>query len=125
MAKTNYLAVYGTLKREFDLPIMKKVESALSYEQECVIPGKIYDYGRYPALVLGEGKVHAELYKIHDESALKLLDEYEAVDNEHSEWPGFRRTRVTLIEPKILCWVYEYTGSLEGVSLVESGEWHA
>lgn len=125
MAKTNHLAVYGTLKREFDLPIMKKVGEAVSYERDCIIAGKIYDYGRYPALVLGEGKVKAELYKINDPSALKILDAYEAVDNEHDKWPGFRRTKVTLLEPKISCWVYEYTGSLDGVKEVLSGEWHA
>lgn len=125
MPKTNHLAVYGTLKREFDLPIMKQVGSALSYERECVINGKIYDYGRYPALVLGGGRVFAELYRINDNAALKLLDAYEAVDNEHSEWPGFRRTKVTLLVPKISCWVYEYTGSLDGVKEVASGEWHA
>lgn len=124
MAKTNHLAVYGTLKREFDLPIMNKLNSALTYERECIIPGKIYDFDRYPALVLGAGKVKAELYKINDLSVLKQLDAYEAVDNEHDKWPGFKRSKIILIEPRISCWVYEYTGSLEGISLVESGEWH-
>lgn len=125
MSKTNFLAVYGTLKREFNLPIMKKVGTAVTYAGKCIIPGTMYNFERYPALVPGEGKVYGELFKLQNESVLKILDAYEAVDNQHKEWPGFKRSKINLIEPKTAAWIYIYTGSLDGVEIVTSGEWHA
>jgi gamma-glutamylcyclotransferase (GGCT)/AIG2-like uncharacterized protein YtfP len=92
---------------------------------KCLIPGNIYNLGRYPALKLDghRREVHGELYIINDEEPLELLDSYEAHDNYNKEFPGYTRRLVELDFPKQLAWIYEYDGPVEKDQLIKSGDW--
>lgn len=92
---------------------------------KCLIPGNIYDMGRYPALKLSGERhsVHGELFKIDDLETLTLLDQYEARDNYDPDLPGFTRRLVELDFPQQAAWVYEYDGPVQPERLIVSEKW--
>lgn len=106
-------------------PLREHLKGKLLPHGKCLIPGSIYDLGRYPALKLDDlqKSVHGELYEIDDPGPLALLDQYEARDNYDSRLPGFTRRLVQLDFPKQLAWVYEYDGPVQPEQLIESEDW--
>lgn len=92
---------------------------------KCLIPGNIYDLGRYPALKLDglRQSVHGELYEVNDPEPLALLDQYEANDNYDPTLPGFTRRLVQLDFPRQFAWVYEYDGPVKSEQLISSEDW--
>jgi gamma-glutamylcyclotransferase (GGCT)/AIG2-like uncharacterized protein YtfP len=121
-----YIAFYGTLMEEQHIAIREHLKGKLLSHGKCLIPGNIYNLGRYPALKLGGERrsVHGELYEIDDPAPLALLDEYEAHDNYDSSMPGFTRRLVELDFPKQLAWVYEYDGPVSPKQLIDSENWY-
>ena len=55
--KQCYLFVYGTLRKDFDSPILEKISRNVEWLGGAVIRGKLFDIGKYPGAVpLGEGE---------------------------------------------------------------------
>ncbi len=121
-----YIAFYGTLMQEQHASIRKHLQGRLLAHGKCLIPGNIYDIGRYPGLKLGgvRQSVHGELYRIDDPDSLSLLDEYEAHDNYDTSLPGFTRRLIELDFPKQLAWVYEYDGDVLPEQLIMTADWY-
>ena len=119
----NYIAFYGTLKKDSANPYAKELSKKLKYIGKCRILGKLYDLGRLPALKLGNGSVQAELYEVLDDSILPKLDEYEAIDNINKDNPGYTRVLAKLAAPHTEAWVYEYNGKPKPSELISSGVW--
>ncbi|MDO4686530.1 MAG: gamma-glutamylcyclotransferase family protein, partial [Corynebacterium sp.] len=71
------LFVYGTLKSGQENH--HYCADAISKEP-AIIQGRLFDYGEYPALVLGGGVVYGELLTFADDSVLPVLDELEEVE---------------------------------------------
>lgn len=126
MDEKQYIAFYGTLMEAQHISLKDHLTGKLLPHGKCLIPGNIYNLGRYPGLKLdGERKsVHGELYEIVDPEPLKLLDEYEARDNYDKSLPGFSRRLVELDFPKQLAWVYEYDGPVNPEQLIKSEDWN-
>lgn len=124
-ATRQYIAFYGTLMQEQHAYIRKHLEGKLIYRGKCLIPGNIYDMGRYPALKLDGVRniVHGELYEIRDPEPLRLLDEYESFDSHDPESPGFTRRLVQLVSPQQTAWAYEYNGPVKPEQLIASEDW--
>ncbi len=124
-AEVQYIAFYGTLMQEQRTPIREHLKGKLLPHGKCLIPGNIYNLGRYPALKLdGERRsVHGELYEIDDPEPLALLDKYEAGDDHNKSLPGFTRCLVQLDFPRQTAWVYEYDGAVLPEQLITSGGW--
>src|ERR1700723_1891762 len=94
---TSYIAFYGTLMEEQHAAIRKQIGSKLVLQGKCLIPGRIYSMGRYPALKISHNDhevVSGELYKIKGDSPLKVLDDYESHDDYNKDLPGFTRRLV-------------------------------
>lgn len=131
MTKTNYIAFYGTLKREFNLPLMQKLSTGIDYVGPCVIGGELYNLGPIAGLKLGDGKVIGELYHLHETEHLKIIDEFHALDfyesyrNDDPAKPAFSRQSTMLIKPRENAWVYVYDGPTHGLDVIKSGQWHA
>ena len=69
-----YVFVYGTLRRGGSNDI-NRLAPAPVWVGEASIAGTLYDFGRYPGVVLGgEGRVVGEVYGI-DASLERVLDE--------------------------------------------------
>ena len=123
--EVQYIAFYGTLMQDQHTQIRQALKGKLIPHGKCLIPGNIYDLGRYPALKLDGNRqsVSGELYEIDDPTPLKLLDDYEAHDNYDPDLPGFTRRLIQLDFPKRLAWVYEYDGEVSPKQLIVSEIW--
>ena len=111
----NYLFVYGTLRKGFGLPILKKIESDIQYLGNSEINGELYDIGKYPAALPAKkssSKILGEVFVIlRPRKVFKLLDSYEGFDRKdkkHSEYYQKKELLVLDSGEKIYSLVYWY-----------------
>jgi gamma-glutamylcyclotransferase (GGCT)/AIG2-like uncharacterized protein YtfP len=120
---TNLLAAYGTLRQ----PGVRRrlaVEDRLQPRGPCLIPGRLYDLGAYPALVPdATGSAAGELLEVADDSVLAMLDHYEGYVPDAPDASLFRRELLTLRQPTVTAWVYVYPHPGPPEALVASGDW--
>ena len=135
--RSAHLLVYGTLRVGMPkhggavLPDLVTVATGLR------VPGRIYDVGEYPAVVLDRSAIRGEtgvtdtfvadvvrVDPAHDhEDAMAELDAYEqgAADEEQVE---YRRALVpTGLDAIGDAWVYEWVGPTDRLTLLTDGEW--
>ncbi|CAO97986.1 gamma-glutamylcyclotransferase family protein [Erwinia tasmaniensis] len=74
----------------------------------------LYSLGHYPGVVMGEGQVHCEVYRI-DASTLGELDALRTKGGE------YRRELVST--PYGSAWLYVYQRTVKGRERIESGDW--
>ena len=122
---SEFLAVYGTLKREYNTQRELGIDKMLDYEGPCTIPGKEIEGNQFVCVVevkVEEGVkerievVTGELYKIKKSKIKELLaitDEYEEYDPEIDCL--FTRKKTMLIDPHLGAWVYYYNEKEKGV----------
>lgn len=125
MKAGDLLAVYGLLRagevgfERFGLA------NAFAHVGRCIIRGKLYDIGRYPGLVAGEGRVVGELFRVTDMSVMPQLDEYEDYDPPDEAGSRYLRREVALIEPRVTAWVYLWNRGVENCKPIANGDWLA
>ncbi|WP_214070928.1 gamma-glutamylcyclotransferase family protein [Mucilaginibacter sp. dw_454] len=122
------LFVYGTLLIA-DNEFARYLTGNSTFYCPGKIKGKLYDVGHYPALVIEEENnydISGTVYRLHDADAvLKYLDPYEGY-GEGEELPYLFVREALPIETEqgvILCWIYLYNRSVEGLYLIESGDY--
>jgi gamma-glutamylcyclotransferase (GGCT)/AIG2-like uncharacterized protein YtfP len=72
---------------------------------EGTVPGRLVDFGRYPGLIAGRGRVRGELYRLHRAELLPVLDREEGYNFARG------RTTVTLEGGRrAQAWIYRYRG---------------
>ena len=100
------------------------VADRVSFVTTCRFDGVLYDLGRFPGAVPGDGLVHGELLRLHDPQVRAVLDPYEGYDADRKDESLFVRQRGTLREPADrAAWVYWFNGDPTGHSKVSSGDW--
>ena len=119
------IAFYGSLRRSFGVQQRLGIDFRLRYVRSCLLRGRLYDLGEYPALLPGDGRVRAELYEPLDDRLIGFLDEFEGYDPQRPGQSQYLRQRVELIEPRVDAWVYLYNQSVEGRPLVDAGCWES
>ncbi len=120
------LATYGTLMRSFEGIDRLGVADRVSFLRPCRFAGILYDLGRFPGAVPGDGTVHGELLRLHDPQVWAVLDPYEGYDADREEDSLFVRRRASLQEPSDrTAWVYWFNGDPTGRPRVPSGDWAA
>ena len=116
---------YGTLLQGLPAkPGRPPFEELGHYVGPCEIRGLLYDWGPYPRLVAGEGRVRGELWQPQHPEALAMLDDWESCDPADTAGSVCVRQIATLIQPARRAWVYVYPPSA-GLPLIESGDWSA
>lgn len=119
-----YLATYGTLMRVFGQHEALGVGDRITFVTECRFDGQLYDLGRFPGAVRGEGTVHGELFRLDSPDVLERLDRYEGYDPAQEHASPFVRRRTTLRVPGgATAWVYWYDGNVRNAPRVPSGDW--
>lgn len=105
MMASNYLFVYGTLRRRYKNDYAKLLRGHAEFVGLASMRGILVDVGRYPA-VIKAGKsseiVYGELYKlkVHDK-IFRELDQYEGDEYER------KKIQVSLLNgDKVESWVY-------------------
>jgi len=75
-----HIFVYGTLRKGFDHPMSKILNSNAHWEGHGYIYAQLFDLGAYPGIVLDKelsNNTYGDLYDLTNPSIGKLLDEYE------------------------------------------------
>lgn len=118
----NYFATYGTLRLDGAMNDTPALRGARHLGQ-CIIPGKMYQAGGYPALKHGSGRTTGDLIE------LPWLFDFTKFDTYEDYFPAkpwecrYLRRRIRLIKPKVEAWVYFYVWPLDENTLVPSGCW--
>ena len=108
-----YLFVYGTLRKDYDLKLKNRVREDLQYVGQGKVGASMYDIGRYPGAVqsaAGDEVVGDVFLVTAPERVLGILDKYEGIhtDGRPSEFVR-KRNRVKLRSGKLVnAWVYWY-----------------
>ena len=136
------LFVYGTLRRfqreiiepdAFDIPQSRKNAFFRSHTLLETSPclgmaktrGILYDVGRYPAMVSGDGTVVGEVYDLEPEQ-LKTIDLLEGYEENDPSCSHYIRIRVPVIFEDAKsdeAEVYLYNQIVHGLTLIESGDY--
>lgn len=98
----------------------------LAFVGPCRWSGCLYDLGRFPGAVPGEGTVRGELFRLTDPQVWTILDQYEGYEPDQEEASLFIRRRTRLQAPSDqTAWVYWYNGDPSGHNRIPSGDWAA
>jgi len=117
------LFVYGTLREGAGHPMFGVLSCHAELVGAAKVAGRIYEVRGFPGLVVGEEgeMVVGEVYKVlTPEVVWKELDAYEGVAE------GFyTRELFKVIECEGVdeAWVYVFARSVEGLNLIESGDY--
>lgn len=118
------LATYGTLMQAVGGLERLGVADRVSVVGTCRFEGVLYDLGRFPGAVPGDGVVHGELLRLRDPQVWTVLDRYEGYEPDTEGRSLFVRRRVSLVTPvDRTAWVYWYNEAPTGHPRVPSGDW--
>jgi gamma-glutamylcyclotransferase (GGCT)/AIG2-like uncharacterized protein YtfP len=129
-----YLFVYGTLMSTAAGALGKGMRERLQREARLLgaatIRGRLYDLGRYPALVDSDDPaelVHGEVFALHaPRMSFAWLDKYEGIvpgRHGHNEYERVERPVRLDSGQEITAWVYLYRKSIAGVPRITTGRW--
>lgn len=118
----NYLFVYGTLRKGFDIPVKKQIINDVEWIGESEIPGALYDIGNYPGAVRSSeteaGSIKGEILKLNNpDKVLRILDEYEGINPHHQNTAEYFRAQESINLPdgqQVNAWIYWYNFPVEG-----------
>ena len=107
----DYLFVYGTLRKGFDLKLKNRVSNELQYVGQGKVGASLYDLGRYPGAVRNRrgDEVIGDIFLLDDaHRVLRILDKYEGIGQKGGEFIR-KKNRVKLRSGKqVNAWVYWY-----------------
>lgn len=115
-----HVFVYGTLRRQLDMPIEQLLKGQVTFVGEGYIKGELYLVNYYPGLVIADNNdktVLGEVYELENVGkSLPILDHYEGYGaNFPSPNEYIRQTIVVKMKDASLlnCWVYVYNWTIE------------
>lgn len=123
--------VYGTLRKgEINDLSVAAVRHAIPVPElvgQASVKGRLYDFGEYPGLVLGESTnaVWGDVYRV-DAALLPVLDEIEEVYPDQSGL--FQRCTIAVMLNQAMqaCMVYPVAASaVQGLPQITEGDWIA
>jgi gamma-glutamylcyclotransferase (GGCT)/AIG2-like uncharacterized protein YtfP len=117
------IAVYGLLRAGESGFARFGLADAFKPLGPCQIPGVLWDLGRFPGLVAGQGQVVGELFELVDASVMPQLDAFEDYWPDDPDRSRYDRVKLTLLEPQRQAWVYVWRLGLETATRIESGDW--
>src|SRR5688500_1310861 len=100
-----YLFVYGTLRKDYDLKLKNRIAKELKYVWKAKVGARLYDLGRYPGAVKDNtSEIIGDVFLLSDsEKVLKFLDDYEGEEYERKE------EKVKLRSGELItAWIYWY-----------------
>ena len=117
------IAVYGLLRAGETGFARFGLARAFRDAGPCVLRGELWDLGRFPAFIEGEGRVAGELFEVLDASVMAQLDAWEDYWPDDPARSRYERRRVRLIEPAARAWVYVWVRGLDEARRIASGDW--
>jgi gamma-glutamylcyclotransferase (GGCT)/AIG2-like uncharacterized protein YtfP len=124
---SNFLFVYGTLRRRSRHPMARRLEASARHVGAATIAGRLYDLGRFPGLKgprSPDDWVQGDVYDL-GENAKPTLREMDAYENAESPptTPYERELAAALLDDgrTLMVWVYWYRGEVREEQLIASG----
>lgn len=114
-----YLFVYGTLRKGYELKLKNKVKADLQYVGRGKVAASMYDIGKYPGAIQDKSgeEVIGDVFLLNDPPrVLGILDKYEGISKEAEGQDEFirKKKRIKLRSGKQLnAWIYWYNRSVE------------
>lgn len=125
---SNYLFVYGTLKRSFGHTMHDHLTQHAQYYSDATMRGLMYRVAHYPGVVESDDAAHlvqGELYAItHPQPLFDILDDYEECSFAHPQPHEYVRKlcHVSLPDGRLVqAWVYLYAHDVSFFPLIRSG----
>jgi gamma-glutamylcyclotransferase (GGCT)/AIG2-like uncharacterized protein YtfP len=126
---SNYLFVYGTLRRRSRHPMAQRLAGSARHVGAAKIAGRLYDLGRFPGLKEPRSPhdwVHGDVYDLGDNSDI-TLQEMDAYENAESPPPTpYQRQLASVLLADghtITAWVYWYRGDVRQEQFIASGSY--
>lgn len=126
---TDYIFVYGSLRRKFKSPARTVLDDHAEFIGEATFQGKLYMIEWYPGVVESDDPddiVYGELYKIFDTATvLSKLDQYEGCSPNDSKQHEFERKEKNIrlkSGKEVTAWMYIYVLSVSGKERIQSGD---
>jgi gamma-glutamylcyclotransferase (GGCT)/AIG2-like uncharacterized protein YtfP len=127
---TRQLFVYGSLRSGFHNPAYFYITKHFRLLGEAVVQGKLFDNGEYPVAVpdTGDSFINGELYELNNPAeftwVIGQLDDYEGVNAEDGESPGYKREPATVYQEgkPTIAWIYWYNKSVKNMPPIETGD---
>jgi len=110
----DYLFVYGTLRKNYDLKLKDRVKVDLRYVGQAKVGASLYDLGRYPGAVKNNKgqEVVGDVFLLRDpDRVLRILDKYEGIPEGGAPDAEFvrKKGRVRLRSgQQVNAWIYWY-----------------
>lgn len=127
----DYLFLYGTLLPDLVPAELKPVVQKLRYVGDGTVPGRLYDLGNFPGLVLdatAQTRVSGGVFALPDVDVFESLDAYEEYTPAQPEASLYVRVRfsVALSDGRtVSAWLYVYNRDPGDRPWVQSGDWKA
>ena len=129
--KSEYIFVYGTLRKEAALSIGKLLEQHGDYVSRGHMQGKLYEIDGYPGAVESDDKsekIFGELYIINrPDIVFPQLDEYEGCAESFPEPHEYIRKKVAVTlsgGEGVKAWVYIYNNKINNMERIRSGDYY-
>lgn len=125
------LFVYGSLMGGIQSPIANYLKNNSTFLGEGRVKGTLLDIGHYPGLVYqadSTKSVVGHIFELNNPTEmLPNLDHYECVGPAFEQPNQYRRALIkVLINKEIIdCWAYLYNLPIEGIKVIESGNYLA
>ncbi len=115
------LFVYGKLRRGGGLPMSINFPNS-KFIANAKVPGRLYDLGPYPGLLLGESNSTAvgEVHEVDDE----ILNKLDEIEGSSEYWR--KQIEVSVGAERRMCWIYLPDHDAEFYAdrtLIASGDW--
>ena len=117
------LAVYGLLRAGQSGFARFGLAEAFRPLGSCLIPGALWDLGRFPGLTPGQGEVVGELFEVVDASVMPALDAFEDYWPDDPDRSRYDRVKIRLLQPDRAAWVYVWRLGLDEAAPIVSGDW--
>lgn len=113
------LFVYGTLRRDFSLPLKEAVAGHLLYIGTGRVKATLYDLGAYPGAVKeGNSEIVGDVVELQSETVLAVLDEYEG-DEYRRDVEAVKLSSGETVQ----AWMYWYTGNTNESTLIKNDDY--
>jgi gamma-glutamylcyclotransferase (GGCT)/AIG2-like uncharacterized protein YtfP len=127
---SDYLFVYGTLRRVFNHPMHQVLINYSDYIAPAILQGRLYEVAHYPAAILSANShdnVIGELYIIkHSDLLFTALDDYEECSQQFATPHEYARIEHSVsLENGIkqLAWLYCYQGDVSPLKRIITGDY--
>ena len=130
-AATQYLFVYGSLRRAAGHPLGMAIGRHATYLREGWFNGKLYQIADYPGAVPSgnaSDRVYGEIHALHHSALFAQLDDYEACSPCCPHPHEYRREPQsvhTAAGQHLVAWVYLYNRPLDESTRILGGDWLA